>query len=29
MAQIHVRPALSADLEHLVAFDHGYSTDYV
>jgi GNAT superfamily N-acetyltransferase len=29
MAQIHVRPALSADLEHLVALDHGYSTDYV
>jgi GNAT superfamily N-acetyltransferase len=29
MAQIHVRPTLSADLEHLVAFDHGYSTDYV
>ena len=29
MAQIHVRPALSTDLEHLAAFDHGYSTDYV
>lgn len=29
MAQIHVRPALSTDLERLAAFDHSYSTDYV
>ena len=29
MAQVQVRPAASADLPHLTALDHGYSTDYV
>ena len=29
MAQVTVRAALSADLPHLVALDHGYSTEYV
>lgn len=29
MAQVQVRPAASADLRHLTALDHGYSTDYV
>ena len=29
MPPIQVRPATNADLPNLVAFDHGYSTDYV
>ena len=29
MAQVTVRPALSADLQNLIALDHGYSTEYV
>ena len=29
MAQVQIRPAASADLPHLTALDHGYSTDYV
>jgi len=29
MAQVQIRPAASADLPHLAALDHGYSTDYV
>jgi GNAT superfamily N-acetyltransferase len=29
MPEVQVRPAASADLPHLTALDHGYSTDYV
>lgn len=29
MAQVQIRPAASADLPHVTALDHGYSTDYV
>ena len=29
MSRIHVRPAVSSDLNVIAAFDHGYSTDYV
>jgi ribosomal protein S18 acetylase RimI-like enzyme len=29
MPQVQVRPAVSADIPHLAALDHGYSTDYV